>query len=81
MADVQSVRVKLPQEVEVRVWELGDGRTKVSVGPFPLYSTDNLTVEELVEELEGLDVPEYALEYLLELTEDTALRQADRWRD
>lgn len=72
--NVHKLRVKLPREVEVRVWELDNGNTQVDVGGMQLWSTDEARAAELVEELEETDD---ALAYLLmlveELTEKAAL--------
>lgn len=72
--NVHKLRVKLPREVEVRVWELDNGNTQVNVGGMQLWSTDEAGAAELAEEIESAD---NALDYLLmlveELTEKAAL--------
>lgn len=73
MADVYRVRVKLPREVEVRVWER-DGQTQVDVGGMQLWSTDEAGAAELAEELmETDDALTYLLQLVEELTEKAAL--------
>lgn len=76
MSNVHHVRVTLPREVEVRVWDYGDNEARVDISGMMLWSLRGVSAASIASGLSESSRPLVELLKLLKLVEEATEKAA-----